>query len=138
MKKMKVSFDFDETLSRLAIQDYATNLIDKGYDVWIVTSRLNDEVLANKFKMTLKNAYFGNKDLYDVAKMLGIPKDKIIFTNLGNKYHFFLDNNDFLWHLDDDKIELELIRTSSAKVIPIDSMVPDWRATCDMTNSTNI
>ena len=36
----KVSFDFDGTLTRTLIKDYAKSLIDLGNEVWIVTYRL--------------------------------------------------------------------------------------------------
>ena len=40
---MKVSFDFDGTLSRKDVQNFAKSLVNTGYDVWIVTSRFDDE-----------------------------------------------------------------------------------------------
>ena len=39
----KVSFDFDGTLSRLDVQKYAKSLIEQGFEVWIVTSRLHEK-----------------------------------------------------------------------------------------------
>ena len=40
---MKVSFDFDSTLSRKDVQSFAKELVDRGLEVWIVTSRFDDE-----------------------------------------------------------------------------------------------
>ena len=39
---MKVSFDFDGTLSRKDVQEYAKSLVNSGLEVWIVTSRFDD------------------------------------------------------------------------------------------------
>lgn len=38
---MKISFDFDATLSRQVVQDIAKSLIQKGHDVYITTSRFD-------------------------------------------------------------------------------------------------
>ena len=96
---MKVSFDFDSTLDRESVQKYAAELISKGIEVWITTSRLSDEKAPSKE---------WNKDLYKVADELGIPRERITFTSMVDKYEFFL-GKDFLWHLDDDWVENRLI-----------------------------
>jgi len=44
----KVSFDFDSTLSRKDVQDFAKKLVSEGYEVWIVTSRFDDETGMSK------------------------------------------------------------------------------------------
>jgi hypothetical protein len=44
----KVSFDFDSTLSRDDVQEFASDLIDLGFDVWVVTSRFNDKTADEK------------------------------------------------------------------------------------------
>lgn len=36
---MKVSFDFDDTLSKPKVQEYAKELINRGIEVYIVTAR---------------------------------------------------------------------------------------------------
>jgi hypothetical protein len=36
---MKISFDFDDTLSLPEVQKIAKSYIDKGYDVWVTTAR---------------------------------------------------------------------------------------------------
>lgn len=95
---MKVSFDFDSTLSRIDVQEFAKTLIDDGLDVWICTSRLCPEKAPN-------NEW--NDDLFKVANELGIPKSKVIFTNYEDKAEHLTD--DFIWHLDDDWIELNEI-----------------------------
>jgi hypothetical protein len=104
----KVSFDFDSTLSRLDIQQYAKELLNRGIDVWICTSRFDDNNARNKYS---------NDDLYLVADELGIQRENIIFTNMQLKY-YFLNGNDFIFHIDDDNIELEFLESES-DVTPI-------------------
>ena len=40
---MKVSFDWDGTLEIMHVQEYAKELIERGIEVWIVTSRFSDD-----------------------------------------------------------------------------------------------
>lgn len=108
---MRVSFDFDSTLSRKVIQDYAKELINDKVEVWICTSRPSDEKALELWKSI---GY--NEDIFKVAKELKIPKDKIIFTNYHNKIDFLRDKG-FIWHLDDDVIELSFFK--GEKVIGI-------------------
>ena len=98
---IKVSFDFDYTLSESHIQEYARELIERGYEVWIVTSRLDAQHYAEEFKTTLYYGELANKDLFEVANKLGIPEDRIKFTNFQSKW-MFLQDKDFALHLDDD------------------------------------
>ena len=99
----RVSFDFDGTLSRLDVQAYAKSLLDKGYVVWIVTSRLHEKNADN---------LQWNDDLYEVAEKLGIPKSQIHFMNTwihGDDKSHWLKDQDFVWHLDDDFIEINSV-----------------------------
>lgn len=117
----KVSFDFDSTLSRLDVQDYAKLLINKGVDVWICTSRLEPSKAPNKE---------WNDDLFLVADRLDIKRSNIIFCNYENK-SVFLKDKGFLFHIDDDDIELSFIKTDT-DVIPIYlSGNKQWREHCD-------
>jgi len=99
-KKTKISFDFDSTLSRPDIQDFVKELTRKDVEIWICTSRFEDGI-----DETGKN---WNKDLFLVAKNLDIPIERIIFTNWKDKKDY-LENIDFLIHLDDDYVELDKI-----------------------------
>jgi len=103
----KVSFDFDNTLSVKVVEQFAEKLVKDGHEVWIVTSRSNagDEVY--------------NKDLYEVSRRIGILDEHIHFCYSKNKSEF-LKFTDFLWHLDDDVIELSFIRTDT-------DVFPIWR-----------
>lgn len=96
----KVSFDFDDTLSFESTQEYAKKLINEGIEVHITTSRFED------LKHYLPVVYpDGHTDLFKVAKELNIPKENIHFTNFIDKSEFLKDT-DFIWHLDDNYIEI--------------------------------
>lgn len=116
---MKVSFDFDETLSREIIQQYAAKLIRNDVEVWICTSRLHPDKAQPNW----------NNDLFEVATALKIPKERIIFCNYEHKY-LHLDNS-FVWHLDDDWVELNYIN-SNLKTVGISPYGNStWRRKCN-------
>lgn len=60
----KISIDYDDTLSTQRGKDLARRLINEGNDLYIVTRRRKTE----------------SNDVYRVAKELGIPIDKVFFT----------------------------------------------------------
>jgi len=95
----KVSFDFDGVLDREDVQKYARSLVDNGFEVWICTSRLRDKDSPNSM---------WNEDIYKVANYIGIDKNHIKFCGLADKYKFFI-KKDFVFHLDDDLEEINLI-----------------------------
>jgi hypothetical protein len=97
-----VTVDFDNTLSRKDVQEYVKELISKGIDVWVLTSRY-DELHKHRY---IENPQ--NEDLYTITDELGIPRHKIRFTNMVAK-HEYLFNTNVIWHLDDDRWELEPI-----------------------------
>ena len=103
---MKLSFDFDSTLSKRSIQEFAKSLIEQGHEIWIVTSRLTNEKANNPN---------WNNDLFIVAESLNISNDRIYFTCGEDKSKFFQDK-DFIWHLDDDRYELYLINRETKTV----------------------
>lgn len=103
---IKVSFDFDDTLIHDEVQDYAARLTDDpDIEVWIVTARISPENVPAGIKAIYIKK---NKDLFDVAERLGIPEERIVFMGFTDKYEFFKDKG-FLWHIDDDEMELRLI-----------------------------
>ena len=105
-----VTFDFDNTLSRESVQEYALRLINGGVDVWILTSRY-DDLNINKYGYRGVN----NNDLYSVASKLGIPKWKIRFTCMRDKSEYLYGTN-VIWHLDDDFTELNKINRETETV----------------------
>lgn len=92
---MKISFDFDDTLSEGTVQHFAKKCIEAGYEVHITTARPGDN---RKW----------NEDLYYVADKLGIPESRIHFCNLTPKYKYFVGLENFV-HLDDDEVEVREI-----------------------------
>lgn len=121
---MKLSFDFDSTLSRQIIQNYAQELINRGIEVWICTSRVDDEQALIRWK---SSGY--NDDLFLVAQELKIPKERIIFTNHELKTDFLRGKN-FIWHLDDDVIELSFFK--GEKTVGISCYkTTTWRDKCE-------
>jgi len=110
---MRVSFDFDGTLESKYIQDYARELIERGIEVYVVTSRFGDNEKYKKFYKTSINVDVTNSDLREITNELGIPEERLIFTNMGDKYEYFEKNRDFLWHIDDDWIENDLINKNT-------------------------
>ena len=105
----KVSFDFDSTLSLKSVQDYAELLILKGYDLWVVTSRVPDGS-DPKWKIRGMWIEIDNSDLFEVTDRLGIKRDQIIFTSHRMKSEVMNEMGlEFLFHLDDDWVELNHI-----------------------------
>lgn len=113
---MKISFDFDDTLSTRRVQLFALSCKRKGHDVHIVTSRMSNERAGNPN---------WNDDLYIVADVVEIPKENIHFCNLKPKHEFFLENSDFDAHLDDDPDDIQGINyhcETTAGVLFVDNI----------------
>lgn len=79
---MKISFDFDGTLTQTKYQNLATKFIENGCEVIIVTSRHEKE----------------KDEVLDLGHRLGI--ETIHFTNYQDKVPFLLDCD---MHFDDDE-----------------------------------
>jgi hypothetical protein len=131
---MKVSFDFDSTLSRKDVQEFAKQLVDDGHEVWIVTSRFDDESAMSKNWHWIKGQ---NQRLFDVADECGIKKENIHFTCMESK-SVFLKDKGFIFHLDDDDIELMDILESkdSCRAIHVDHF--EWKETCKSILKNNL
>jgi len=127
---MKISFDFDGTLELQSVQTYAKELIERGVEVWVVTSRFGDDELYKRFFHTSTNVDLTNRDLREVTDRLGIPEERIHFTNMKDKWEF-IENRGFIWHLDDDWIENEMIN-SRTLTKGIDCFGnPRWKQQCE-------
>ena len=126
----KVSFDFDCTLSETYVQEYAQELIDRGFEVWIVTSRFGDDTKYKNYFKTYTNVDLTNNDLWEVAEKLKIPKERVHFTDMEDKWKFLKDKG-FIWHLDDDFIEIKLI-LNNAKMAAINVWGNSaWKYKCE-------
>lgn len=128
---MKVSFDFDNTLSRKDVQRFAKELVSEGVEVWIITSRISDEQSKLEYtcNYTLDRVFKSNKKLFRVADNVGIKREHITFCNFAPKIDF-IKNNNFLFHLDDDSDELWEIKNSKDPCLPINVNHQDWELDC--------
>lgn len=89
---MKISFDFDDTLSMPEIQKIAKLYVSRGHDVWVTTARSSESSLM-----------YDNKEIEEVCGKIGVPIDKIQYTNKKPKY-LFLKGYDI--HVDNDPKEI--------------------------------
>ena len=125
---MKVSFDFDDTLSKPKVQEYAKELIERGVEVYIVTARYSNKTMEWMFPNVVT---FFNSDLYLVADTLKIHSDNIIFMDMVPKNEYLKTTN-ILWHLDDCGEELVHIRTEKqCKTLPINVLSASWKTKCE-------
>lgn len=116
---MNVSFDFDGTLSKRPVQDFAKYCINQGLTVWIVTSR---------GRKGMHESY--NMELFKIAESIGVDHSRIVFTEGRLKKDYFKHYPDFIFHLDDDWIDLHEIEThTEVKAIPIFGN-SDWEQDC--------
>lgn len=119
---MRVSFDFDGTLTEPIIQRYAKELVIKGIEVFIVTGRYNE-------LLRVMNGDKANDDLFDLADEIGILHKHIIFTNRADK-SYTIGGSGLVWHLDDDLNALnDINRYSDVKGIWIGD--DDWKEKCE-------
>lgn len=126
LSKIKASFDFDGTLENKHIQRFAKELIDKGAEVWVITTRWGDNEKYQKWYLTSTNVDLTNDDLREVTNELGIPEERIVFTNMEDKWRYLKDQN-FDFHLDDDWIENKLITKNVKPTKGINCFGnPDW------------
>ena len=109
-EKMKISFDFDGTLSRESVQKYAKQLIDREFNCIITTYRLEEYIPPDS-----------NDDLFAVAEKLDISE--IRFTEGQDKSSFL---EDVFIHLDDDYNCLREVQRNS-KCIPISVCTGNWQ-----------
>ena len=136
---MKVSFDFDGTLEREDVQEYAKTLIKLGIEVWVVTTRYDSNHQHKYFKVypeelwakisgnTTGDPNFG---LWGVIEKLGIPRHHVRFTCMDYKYKY-LDGTKFLWHLDDNPEEFSQAKSNNLKVPMIQVESNTWMEKCD-------
>lgn len=128
------SFDFDSTLSKESVQEYAKELVERGVIVWICTARYNSiDKYTGDFmsKYQISNIKDAHEHLFRVADQCGISRDHIKFMNMAPKCEFFFENEDFLWHLDDDYIECREINQDTKTVAISCSNGSNWRNKCE-------
>jgi hypothetical protein len=125
---LKVSFDFDGTLQREDVQEYAKELMSRGIDVWVTTTRY-DEANKDKYYRGVDTAPF-----WKVIKDLNIPHEKVHFTNMEWKCTY-LPGQEFLWHLDDNYEELLVATTTLVDQDAMPYMIfvdeINWKEQCE-------
>lgn len=136
---MKVSFDFDGTLEHEEVQQYAKELIKRGIEVWIVTTRY-DANHQHKWLRQFPDAEWAliydkhngdpNHHVWGVAERLGIPKHHVRFTCMEWKWTY-LKGTKFVWHLDDNPEEIVHGRANHNDVPMIEVTRDDWKQRCD-------
>ena len=113
-KANKIAVDFDGTLTRLDVQDFISDLMCKGVDVYVLTFRYEDE-----------HQPYDNADLWEVVERLGLSR-KVIFTNGNPKSEYLNMTGDFKLLLDDDyRVMSDL--THNSKVLPIQVSSPNYK-----------
>lgn len=120
---MKISFDFDSTLSRKDVQSFVKDLIVEGHEVWIVTSRCSTAPALAKGHWWVEKQ---NQGLYDVADEVGIPRERIVFTEHVEKIEY-LEGKGFVVHVDDDPDELWAIVRSGDPCAVVNVDHSDWK-----------
>ena len=123
-KKIIVTFDFDGTLSRRDVQEYAIELMKNGIDVWVLTTRY-DELHKHRYEPNPTN-----DDLWEVIDSINIPRWKVIFTNMEWKANYLLHTN-VLFHLDDNYNEFFEIRKLKCKTLGIQVNCGSFRNKCN-------
>lgn len=124
-KNKVVTFDFDGCLSMPHVQEYAKELLDKGYEVWVVTARF-DQLNLHRYI----NRDWNNDDLWEVVDRLEIPRWKVRFMNMESKANY-LATTTAIWHLDDDHIELFDIRNFKIRTKGIQVNSGTWKNKCN-------
>jgi hypothetical protein len=120
-----VSFDFDGTLTRSHVQEYAKQLLNRGLNVVVVTSRYDDE---NAHLNTLypKN----NDDLWETIKQIGISDENVYFTNAMKKANTISTLNP-VFHLDDLDFEIDEIFKICKNTVPLKVTKSQWQQKCE-------
>jgi phosphoserine phosphatase len=89
---MRISFDFDDTLTHPLIQQCARGLITDGHEVYILTARFSD--------LDTQMGSDWNDDLKALAAELDIPPERWLFAGLGTKA-FLASAHKIELHIDD-------------------------------------
>ena len=124
---MRVSFDFDGTLRRIDVQEYAKSLVQEGHEVWIVTSRYSAEAGMEKGWPWIEQQNLG---LFSIAEECGILKERIVFTNGAAKINW-IKSQGFAFHLDDDVDELMKISEGQDPCRPVNVDHFEWKKSCN-------
>lgn len=99
---LKISFDFDHTLSELPMQELAKKFMGLGATIYVTTSRCTE----------FHGKPVDNSDLFTVTDALNIKRENITFTQYEDKYTHV---KDYDMHFDDDESEIFYINQHQSK-----------------------
>ena len=119
---MKISIDFDATLTLNEVQSFVKRMISDGNEVWVVTSRYTTEFALTQGWSWVEEQ---NNSLFELTDSIGIIRSNIHFTNNSDKI-VFLKGKGFSFHLDDNENELVKIRISGDKCLPMNVCLSSW------------
>lgn len=128
-----VSFDFDDTLTKSHIQEYAKYLVDRGENVFVITTRydfLHSHLYDEDIKSMVSTLEELNLDLWMITDKIGIPRERVFFTNMQNKSKFIKDTK-LVWHLDNNIYELYEMKKEKCKTIGISTHSSSWKNKCE-------
>ena len=97
----KISFDYDETLTKPDIMEKAKELISNGVNVYIISARGNVEPMLKR------------------AEELGIPKSRIYATGSNKLKVEKIISLDIDIHYDNNESVLEQLKTTNTKGIKV-------------------
>ena len=124
IKGLKISVDFDNTLSRKDVQEYISELLSLGVEVYVTTARYDD---LNAYKYTNNP---GNEDLWNILKKLNIDFKKVRFTLMEYKINY-LQGTPIVWHLDDlyeEYFKFKYSKNKTFKMIIVNTS--NWKFKC--------
>lgn len=121
---MKITVDFDKTLTRPDVQDFIRALmVWGGVEVHVLTYRYDS---AHYYKYgSLYPDTVNNHDLWDIVESVGLERN-VIFTNCRPKSEYLNSVGNVLLHLDDDVRVMEDLKHNS-NVIPIQVGSPSYQ-----------
>ena len=109
-----ISFDFDDTLSHIEIQELAYKLKIMGFTIIVCTARHDDE------RKQL------NDDLFEVVHRLELTEDDVIFCGGKPKHAFLSQAPHLLFHLDDDFHEAKGVTLNLRGVLGLHILQENW------------
>ena len=114
----------DGTLHVPMIRILAKILVDSGHDIWVLTARWDDTAFDENGK---RIGHLGqNYDLRTICRKIGIPEEKILFTNGALKEKIYFEQG-FDMHFDDQLQEVEEINKKGGNAVLVDGRVSDLK-----------
>jgi len=119
---IRISIDFDGTLSTKQVQDYVKNIIKReDVEIFIVTRRFENVNSYTELILSawgINDIYEEHQYLFNVAEEVGIDVKNIHFTNMAWKWKK-LKELEIDIHLDDDIEDAMYALTHTDKCYPI-------------------